>query len=348
MPNLSPTHLVRDQKPYRRSVSRFPVDLRLDANEGSSFAGELLAKLKLNPDSLRRYPDASELEQKIANQWSIHQDQVVVTAGADDALERVCRATLETGRSALYCTPTFEMIHRYVRATGAEGIEIPWLSGDYPVETLIDAGQDANVLFVVSPNNPTGKVASIDDLERLREALPFALLVLDAAYGEFAEQDLTRIALSLPRTIVTRTFSKAYGAAGLRVGYAMGDPQVIDWLRVAGQPYAVSGLSIEIALHLISAEATVRKSVDRIKDERDELLDLLRSLGAEPIPGQANFVLTKFDEAYRIADLLEELGILVRRFPLKSDLQNYLRIGCPGDEASFNRLKKALRTVTKT
>lgn len=339
---ITPAAAIRGREAYRRKTSPRPIDLRLDANEGGTFAAEIVASSTMSPDAVRRYPDASVLEAALAKRHGIDPEQVVVTAGADDALERVCRAMLEPGRRAAYCMPSFEMLRRYVRTAGAEAIEIDWPGGAFPTARVIEAGRDADVLFVVSPNNPTGAVATPDDLRQLRERLPRALIVVDAAYGEFADEDLTEMALAMPWTIVTRTFSKAWGAAGIRVGYSIGDRRVIDWLRAAGQPYAVSGVSIEIALKLLeSEERQMRAFVDRVGREREELFELLKSLGAEPIESQANFVLARFSNANLTADLLEGLGIAVRRFAPETGLSDSLRIGCPGDAAAFGRLKRA-------
>jgi histidinol-phosphate aminotransferase len=347
-PDIQPVRSLRGRARYRRSSSPRPIDLHLDANEGGAFGAEVLSGFKIDIDSLRRYPDARELESTFAARLSVSPDRVLVTAGADDALQRICSAMLEPGRRAVYCMPSFEMLRRYVRFTGAEPIEIPWPAGPLPTDALIEAcrGGSADVLFVVSPNNPTGTVATRDDLVRLRKSLPDTLIALDAAYGEFADDDLTSLALSMPWTVVTRTLSKAWSAAGLRVGYAAGDARAIDWLRAVGQPYAVSGVSLALAKALLDrAEPLEQELVARVRDERMALTQLLRELGADPVQGQANFVLAHFQDAALVADLLEGLGIAVRRFPSEIGLANALRIGCPGDSNAFVRLRRALRAA---
>ena len=345
---LQPARLLRGQQRDQRRPSPRPIDLRLDANEGGTFAAEIIGAIAADPELLRRYPDTRTLEASIAQRLHLDPDRVIVTAGADDALWRVCSAMLEPGRRAAFCTPTFEMLRRYVRAAGADAIEVPWWSGPLPIEQLIDAGKNASVVFVVSPNNPTGTVATAEDLKRLRAALPAALLVLDAAYAEFADEDLTQVALALPWTIVTRTLSKSWSAAGLRVGYAIGDSRAIDWLGSVGQPYAVSSISLAFAAALLArGDAASRAYVERVRAERADLTQLLESLGASPVLGQANFVLARFRDAALVADLLEGLGIAVRRFPTEPGLTDSLRIGCPGDREALNRLTRALQAALR-
>lgn len=333
--------------PYSRAVALRPIDLRLDANEGGDFAAGVIGPLAADTELVRRYPDASRLEAILAKRLGVDATQIVVTAGADDALLRACNALLEAGRSAAYCVPTFEMLRRYVRSTGAQAIEVDW-PPVFPTDQLIAAAKSSSLVFVVSPNNPTGAIATRRDLIRLREELPNAVIVLDAAYAEFSDESVANFALTMPWTIVTRTFSKAWGAAGLRVGYAAGDARVISWLHTVGQPYACSALSLACAeTLLLRGEQVSRVYVQRVRDERSALEEWLRELGADPIPSEANFVLVHFRDAPLVADLLAGLGIAVRRFSPESGLANALRIGCPGDSTSFTCLTRALRAALR-
>jgi HAD superfamily hydrolase (TIGR01548 family) len=199
------------------------------------------------------------------------------------------------------------------------------------------------MIAVVSPNNPTGAVARAGDLQRLSNAAPQAMLLVDLAYGEFADEDLMQAALALPNAVIIRTFSKAFGLAGMRVGYAVGPEANTRAMRAAGSPYPVSGLSLAAAQEaLTGAPARLPRSVTRVRGERRRLADLLRELGATPSDSQANFVLAGFGDAEWVWQGLASLGIGVRRFEAGSGLEGSLRITCPGEDAAFARLSTGL------
>lgn len=335
---------------YRRYDDPRPIDLKLDANEAPPLSLAALAELNSGAiDNVQEYPDARAVEASLAALIGVSAEQLVVTAGGDDALSRLAQIALEPGREALVTTPTFEMIGRYIRLAGAAAVETPWLQGPFPVDAVIGlVSERTSAIFIVSPNNPTGGVASFDDLERVSAAAPGALLVLDHAYAEFADEDLTTQALTLPNTVVVRTLSKAWGLAGLRVGYAVGPETLIGMLRAVGQPYAVSRPSIAAALQRVRVgRGAMIASVAQVSRERGRLGTTLTALGAEPLASQGNFVAARVKDAGRSADLLAGLGIAVRAFRQPGPMKGFLRITCPGNEAAFDRLSRALRAVLK-
>jgi HAD superfamily hydrolase (TIGR01548 family) len=140
--------------------------------------------------------------------------------------------------------------------------------------------------------------------------------------------------------------SKAWGLAGLRIGYAVGPAELVERLRAVGQPYAVSGPSVAVALRALeSRDGWMEAHVERVRDEREALADLARSLGARPRPSRANFVLVDFDDPAWPADALAGLGIAVRRFPESKRLARSLRITCPGTEGGYRRLARGLQAA---
>lgn len=347
---LEPAARMAGLRSYQRQTQRRPIDLRLDANEGyGPDAGLLEAARGDFAQIARTYPDTSALETRLADRAGVPRECVLATAGADDALERLCRVMVEPGRRALMTRPTFEMLGRFVRGAGGVVDHVPWMEGPFPAREMADAVRaETSLVFVVSPNNPTGGVATLEDLRRLRSAAPRALLVLDHAYVEFADEDLTRAALEMPGVAVTRTLSKAWGLAGLRVGYLIADPEVVRWARSAGLPYAVSGLSAALAVrHLTEGEPSLHRHSHRVRQEVKELTALLTNAGARPLPSQANFVMARFHDAKLVADLLAGAGISVRSFPDQPDLEDALRIGCPGEASAFERLTRALRAALR-
>jgi histidinol-phosphate aminotransferase len=324
-----------------------PATLVLSNNEGPAPDAVALAGARaLDPERLRRYARPTALEAQLARRHGARPEQVLVTAGADDALLRIALTALEPGRDAVVPAPTFEMIARYARLAGGAVRALDWLTGPFPrrdVLARIDAR--TGLVAVVSPNNPTGAVATGADLAALSAGAPGALVLLDHAYAEFADEDLTSAALELPNVVVVRTLSKAWGLAGLRVGYALGAPELVAALRRAGNPYPVAAPSLALASAWLERGAEqVAAGVRRVRAERDVLARALARAGAEPLPSQANFVLARFADAARVWRALADAGIAVRRFD-EPALQDFLRITCPCDEAACARLLDALEDL---
>ncbi len=338
---------------YEPPASGLRIDLALDANEGPVAGVDLAALVaRMGAGTTRTYPDAADLERALAVRWGIGPSRVVVTAGGDEAIDRACRAFLAPGRELILPTPTFEMIARYASLAGATIRTTPWLEGGrgaYPIDAVLDLVNERTAMIaVVSPNNPTGAVASASDLKRLASAAPGAILLVDVAYAEFADEDLTAAAIEIPNAIAIRTFSKAFGLAGLRVGYAVGSAPNVGVLRASGSPFPVSALSLAAATEALRLESAVLPGVvSRVRDERAALCNVLRSLGSNAYASQGNFVLADFADAEWAWRALGSQGIGVRRFKPGAGLDRSLRITCPGDASSFDRLCKGLRSALR-
>ncbi|MDX2115982.1 MAG: aminotransferase class I/II-fold pyridoxal phosphate-dependent enzyme [Planctomycetota bacterium] len=339
-------------EPYAPAAAGPFIDLYLDANEGPDWRDDpALDDDGDGPTSerARRYPSAAELERRIASDLGVDASCVLLTAGGDDAIDRLCRVTLQPGRTLLYPSPSFEMIRRSALLAGAAVETVDWpIGGGFPASEVIGRVKPSvGLISMVSPNNPTGAVIEAEELARVARAAERTTLLVDLAYAEFAEEDLTRAALSLPNAVVVRTFSKAWSMAGLRVGYAAGPAAIIRAMRAAGSPFPCAGPSIAtVSRRYLSGIGRVRAVVERVKAERELLTRRLRELGAEATPSQANFVLARFERAELVWRMLGSLGVAVRRFESER-LASWLRITCPGDERQFRRLLRALECVLK-
>lgn len=320
--------------------------LRLDANEGPAPAclGE---SWPLPMDALRRYPEAGALESDLAARFGVAPAQVLATAGGDDGIDRLCRCCLGGGRELVVTEPTFEMFARYARLAGGVLKTVPWWSGPYPLAAVTASVTPATGLVaVVSPNNPTGAVVTAGDLRRLRRDTGDIPLLLDAAYVEFADEDLTAVALSLPRTVVLRTLSKAWGLAGLRVGCLLGPADLLAEVRAWGQPYAVAGTSAALAREALArGEGAMLAGVAAARETRSALFAQLQRLGARPLPGQGNFVFCRPRDAGFARAGLAALGYGVRAWPGHALLDGGLRITCPTDPGERDGLFAALDTT---
>ena len=340
---VEPNPAVAGLFPYVIDRPGVDLDLMLDFNESlappPALAGNVLP--------VHRYPDYQEIEAAIAERVGVDQNNVLVTNGADDALERIVRSVVSPGRRAVLTTPSYGMIKRFAVLAGAEVVEVPWWEGDYPVGEVCRAvGDGGGLISVVSPSNPTGAVASRRAFEEILDRLPRSLVLLDQAYVDFTDPDydLTPVALDFPNAVVVRTFSKAWGCAGLRVGFAIGDLRVIDWLRRAGLPFPVSTPSVEAILTALS-DGPDAKRISTIRSQRKLLTETLRVRDIEVLPSEASFLFARFKDADLVWRGLGALGISVRRFPGRADVEGWLRMTLPGDEENFERLRQGLRTA---
>lgn len=335
-------------EPYQTDRPPQPIDLWLDANEGPACDAAALDALRsIDADALRRYPDASDLESRIAAWLGVDGRRVLVTAGGDDAIDRICRATLDETRSLVTHAPGFSMIGVSASRAGATIRRVRWERGEFPVEEFlrsIDA--ETGLVAMVSPNNPTGTSIPFDAVRAVAErcAALGSLLLLDLAYTEFADTDPTPRALRLPNTAIVRTLSKAWGLAGCRVGFVLAEERVVRACRAAGAPFAVGGPSI------VAADAALRarrfradeSTADRVRAERAALLGSLRARGVEAQGSDANFVLARTPRSVWLRDALRSRGVSVRAWPGSRELGDAVRITCPGDARSLERVTDAI------
>lgn len=335
---------------YRRHRPPQPIDLWLDGNEGAAPPDALLTELARGAGGtlLSRYPDAAPLERDLAARFGVSPEAVLVTAGADEALDRVCRAFLGPGLTALTTTPTFAMVPRYVALAGARLDTVEWWNGPFPSRPLRRAAADRPpaVVFLTSPVNPTGQAVPAADLRDLVCSLPDTVLATDLAYVEFADEDPTAELLRHPEALVVRTLSKAWGLAGLRIGYVLGDPDRIASLRAAGGPYPVAAPSLALAdAWLKGGKASVRTDVDIVHRQRRELTSRLRATGFDVPESQANFVLARGRRAAWLGDALAGLGIATRRIE-DPDGPGAVRITCPGSPTAPEEDPVSARLLT--
>lgn len=345
-PTIRPRAGLESLRAYQPRPDEPGITLRLDNNEAPQEVAELaaLAIAQTTAEEVRRYPVPAPLEAQIAGMWGVDAERVVVTAGADDALARVLLAMLDRERVLVSVVPTFEMIPSDAKVAGAEIVEVEWGMGEVPTEQIIEAiqkaGERVGAVTIVTPNNPTGLVAPLEDLKRIAEAARTvgAVLVVDVAYAEFAASDPTGELLDIENVVVVRTLSKAWGLAGMRVGYAIAPVPIAGWIRAAGGPYPTSGPSLRAASVMLGeGRAVVERVAGQVQRERAILGQVLGALGFEVTASEANFVFARGGLARELANALREQGILIRAFA-KPGLEDCVRITCPGNRDDFDRL----------
>lgn len=275
--------------------------------------------------AFNRYPDASSprLRARLAERYGVADDAVHVAAGSVSILYQLAQATSGAGDEILFSWRSFEAYPGLATVAGATAVTVPNdAAGGHDLDAMADAVTDrTRMVIVCSPNNPTGPVVTQLAFDAFLARVPGdVLVILDEAYAEFVTQadavDGRRVlAAGHPNVVVLRTFSKAYGLAGLRVGYAVGDPRILSAARTTGIPLSVTAAAEEAALASLDAEDELLDRVGIIAQRRDRLAARLREAGWDVPEAQGNFVwLPAGDRALEVAAAFEAQDLIVRPF----------------------------------
>ena len=342
------------------------IRLQLSRNESQCVLENLVQTTsQLDPHAISRYPSLTELETEIGRFNQVDANRIVVSAGGDQALERVIRLAIEPAKQRtkiLTHAPSFEMINIYTRNHGGTVHSVPWFDGVFPCDEFIQQIDDStSVVIVVSPNNPTGSVIALDDLLKIAATAERhgCKLLVDSAYIEFAAENPTPALIENSNIVVLRSFSKAFGMAGLRVGYLIApDAETAAIYRAAAGPFPVSGVSIAMAIEALRQSERMTANVETICQYRNLLADLIRQCNGQPLESQGNFVLARFDRpngantANEIWQHMAKDGVAIRKFPKRPErkdseqLQDWLRVTCPTNAADWLHLAKSLIRAT--
>lgn len=331
---------LKDFEPYDPAF--VPCRVNLSANENTWPAPPALnaaVRDALATVPLNRYPDplANELRDAIAAWHGVRRENVLVGDGGDELLFLLFLAFGGPGRVLLDCPPSFTVYGLYASMVGTT-VEQIWRDPETMLpdfDAFAQAARHANLAALTSPNNPTGDSVPRDAVERILEACP-GLVLMDEAYGEFSEHES---ALPLLEThdnlLVLHTLSKAFGMAGVRLGYLLGPADVIDALSAVRQPYSVGVLPQAAALAAIEHRGDALAQVAAIREERARLRAALLDIGLTVWPSDANFLLARVPNAHEVrAALASDYSILVRDFSQAPGLADCLRItvGTPEED----------------
>jgi histidinol-phosphate/aromatic aminotransferase/cobyric acid decarboxylase-like protein len=326
--------------------------LRLNANEGRPCLPPAAIAALIDSETLRRYPESKGLEALMAERRGLPPERVLATAGADDAIDRAIRSFGAAGACVLSTAPAFEEYAAAAARSGSRYVCVPRApDGPLPLADLIKAiAKERPALVVVaSPDSPGGGAMSLGELRELAESAreAGATVLFDVAYADFDEEgDIYVEALGLPGVVSTGTFSKAYGLAGLRAGWAAGPADAIARMREAGPPFSLCTFSVAAArAALLSGEAAKEAFVAEVRRERPLLQAALAAMGAKTWPSRANFVTAYVPEAGTFAEKLLAGGVKIRSWLGKPGRDGMIRITCPGDEAEFRTLLEALESI---
>lgn len=329
------------QKPTRQSFNIESSRIaKLDLNENFFIPRKKL--LEIMVDALkdldpRLYPseEEQELREKIGAYVGVPASNIVVGNGGDELIERIALLFLKSGEQALTISPTFSMYYHIVNLMKAELQEAP-LKEDFSLDVdglLSKITPKTKVLFSCSPNNPTANQFKIDDVKFLLENFS-GIVVVDEAYVEFADYSVAPLVKKYDNLVVLRTFSKAFGLAGLRLGYCVADCEVANALsNKVGLPFPVSTVSLKVGVKILENIDIVKKAVKQVKREREKLVKALNHIdGVKAFDSQTNFVLFKTEKpSAEVHNGLLSRGVIVKNLGTILNLQNCFRatVGLP-------------------
>ncbi|GAB6180245.1 histidinol-phosphate transaminase [Desulfotomaculum defluvii] len=329
----------------------YPGAIRLDANEnpfnfpeeiareiGNLAAGELVTRY---PDS-----DAKELRQAIAQYCGVSPEQVMAGNGSDELILNIL-LTFGTGGRVIITNPTFSMYRIHAMIAGARPIPSPRRSDfsiDVPALVSYANKPETRVIFICSPNNPTGNSSTLEEIESVLHQVN-SLVVVDQAYLEFGGADCTPLLNKYPNLIILRTFSKAFALAGLRVGYMLAHPDVLRQIKKVKQPFNLNSFSQAAARVVLKNRGLFEEQIKEIKRQRDQVYrQLLEIEGVTPYPSVTNYILfrTNYSSKVIYKELLEK-GVLIRKLG-GPELPGFLRVSV-GTQEENKTFTEALTTV---
>lgn len=291
--------------------------LRLDFNENTLACSPRVidALRNISGADLTRYPERRPLERRVAEHLGLGPAQVLLTNGVDEAIHVLCQTYLDAGTEMLLPVPAYSMYEVYASGTPARVVPICAEKGfRFPLENVLSAITPATRLIcVANPNSPTGQPVSREDLLRVIEAAPHAAVLVDEAYFHFHGETVVDLVGHMPNVIVARTFSKAYGLAGLRLGVLCAAEKPMQWMRRAISPYSVNSVALACLSAALDDEDYVRWYVAEVLASREEFQSILDQAGVPYWPSEANFVLVSIGvRHYAFVEAMRSRGVLVR------------------------------------
>jgi histidinol-phosphate aminotransferase len=301
--------LIKNMKPYRPPLTGRTEfkGLLLDFNERSSAPKRGLESL------INRYPEYGKLEQAVADYCGVNKDQILLNNGSDQAIDVVFRTFIDPGDNVIIPSPTFGMIEQAAELAGASIATPLYLKPDLTFSFDEVLAKSAKLIVVCNPNSPTGTLVKAADIEKIAAASPSAIIMVDEAYFEFSRVTAIPLIQKYPNIVVTRTFSKAFGLAGLRLGYAIGSAEHIAEMRKVCGPYAVSSVAQAAGLAVLKDRRAMTVYVREVMNEAKPFVEQFFTTNhIRFYDSSANFILFQPSNWKVILDDLAKNRILVR------------------------------------
>ena len=323
-----PRRTYRDIDLYAPDRTPASIDLSDNTNRWGVPPAALRELQRTPEERASRYPElyGASLKRALADYVGLDVSMIVTGCGSDDVLDSAIRAVAEPGGRVVTPDPSFPMIPLFARMNGLEVTAVP-LDASYDLDATAMTLGDPSVIYLCSPNNPTGTVLPRSTIESI-VARSRGVVIVDEAYVEFSGASVVDLVEHCSRLLVVRTMSKAFGLAGLRVGYAIGSPALIAEVEKSRGPYKVSSVAERAAVAaLTDGMSWVREHTALAVASRESLKEKLRARGVDVLPSSSNFVLVPIANAPQIAARMRGLGVAVRAF-------DALRAVSPALEAS--------------
>lgn len=338
--------------PYEARVIK--GNIKLDANENPfPWPEDMRRELFSAEYDFNRYPDykASSLKEAISSYLKVRSEEILAGNGSDELIQIILHTFGGRGRTLMIHPPTFGMYAAAAAVTGTSLTEVPLLEGvKLDLDTMLEKcsrDESIKVIIICNPNNPTGALFPQDQILEL-VGKSDALVVIDEAYAEFAGESLIREINNYPNILVMRTFSKAFGMAALRLGYVLGNKELIDCLNKVRQPFNVNSFSQQAGITALKYSSEYKKQIDTIKKEIEFLYNELRKMpDFRVLPTKANFLLFQPPEPDIWAEELSARGFSVRNLGDLPGLGRSLRVssGLPEENRAF---LQAVRDIVQT
>ena len=328
-------------KPY--DAEGKPYVHKMDANEGPwdlpQGVREALAKDLIEGSHFNRYPDsnATNLREAIGKYCGVSPDQIIVGAGSDELIQVLITGSVNKGDRVIYPTPSFGMYRIFTLIAGGIPIEVPLgQEYEYNIDGFYGAISKHNpkLIFICSPNNPTGNTIDPKGLKNLIRDFS-GIVAVDEAYGEFTNETVLKWIEEFPNLVVLRTFSKAFGLAGLRIGYCVCSPELAYQINRVKPPYNINSFSQNAAILALENINIVKKRIEIIIEQRKLMYHALKEMnGIKVYPSEANFLLIQVPHGNSVWQELLDRGILVRDFSDYPYLEGCLRVTVADEHAN--------------
>ena len=317
---LQPNLAVQNMRPYSPPSQGRADKMRLDFNENTvGCSPQVIAAIEtaIDPNSMSMYPEYSQAKSKIAEFFSVEPQQLVFTNGTDEAISLIVNTFIEAGEELVVVQPSYAMYRFYGELGGAKVTEVNFERADdlgFPLAKLLATiNQNTAAIFLANPNNPTGTPISRNEIVQVLQAAPNSVVLIDEAYVEFADVSVLDLINEFQNLFVSRTFSKAYGMAGIRFGCLFSDAQNIEWIQKAQSPYSVNVVAVAAALAAVQDEEYLSNYVDDVRESRNFVETEFSRLGIKYFKSSGNFLL--FDVGHRAKEIRDQLaahGVLIR------------------------------------
>lgn len=332
----------KDFIPY--NANQVPYRVKLDANE-SPFEIPMsirkkLADIIMEGPSLNLYPDTDsiELRKTLSAYWGVDMEGIVVGTGSDQLIQVLVNTFVEKGDKVIFPAPSFGMYKLDTIIGGGTAAEILLKEEDnfdYNIDEFISKAKSeaAKMVILCTPNNPTGNLLPIKDIEKICTMCPNTVIVVDEAYTEFAGESASSLLPKFENLIVLRTFSKAYGLAGIRCGYSLSGKEMAVEINKVRPPYNISSLSQLVAKLVFEDREEIDAQIKYLIEQRKYLSGEIEKIdNVCVLPSGANYILVKLPDAKTVAKELEKRGVLVRSFGDAPVLGKYIRISVGSKE----------------